>query len=294
MRSVDLVSSRKRAVEFAELLIPKSKSSATVVALHCSGSNYKQWEALGNALQREENLACRLVAPNLFGSGRTDPWGDQPMRPMTLDDQAALVEACVDETEDVYLVGHSHGGSVGLRYANRGVAGLVLFEPNCFFLGEAAGQSEDKWIDALAFVECLKIAAEKGDRNELGKLFWEFWFGDRPWDDLDQRKKDRLIEATMSTTYHEVISLLMARGTSTPGDLATLAALADTTHLIHSPEPGKGVAYVLSQQRNLFERLGCAFHVASGGNHLAPINHADATARQIVDCLLDCAARHGN
>ena len=55
-----------------------------VVALHCSGSNHKQWTPLCDALKYH----C-VVAPNLFGSRGTTAWPPRG-RPQTLDDSARL------------------------------------------------------------------------------------------------------------------------------------------------------------------------------------------------------------
>ena len=40
----------------------------SVLAVHASGCSYKQWGKIGPL------LSCSLVAPNLYGYGRSEPW----------------------------------------------------------------------------------------------------------------------------------------------------------------------------------------------------------------------------
>jgi pimeloyl-ACP methyl ester carboxylesterase len=56
----------------------------------------------------------RVRAVNLFGYGETLPWPAETIQ--SLDDQARLVETALPaNTDEVYLVGHSFGGSVAMR-----------------------------------------------------------------------------------------------------------------------------------------------------------------------------------
>ncbi|KAJ8601018.1 hypothetical protein CTAYLR_007957 [Chrysophaeum taylorii] len=264
---------KRRRVEFASRHL--AREGPVVVALHCSGSSYKQWSSLAVALENSGGFS-RLVAPNLFGSGRTEPWrgGEQ-----TLDDQAALVRACVDEP--CLIVGHSHGGSVAIRCGDLAL-GLVLFEPNHFFL---LGQD----LDALTFVHRMRAAAEADDRDEWGRLFWDFWFrqsDDDVWDDLAPDLKRKLVDPTLPHTYHEITSLLLAMGPGVERDLVVLDALGDKVHLLLSPEPGLGFRPVLARYRRLFATLGAQVFDAPVGGHVAPITHPDPTAAFVASHLL--------
>ena len=82
-----------------------------------------------------------MRAVNLFGYGRTPSWPDGATQ--SLDDQAALVEAVLSpDADEVYLVGHSFGGSVAMKAAarlRRRVTKLVLLEPNTINLLAQAG-----------------------------------------------------------------------------------------------------------------------------------------------------------
>lgn len=287
-----LASSRVIEVEYGSLKIPGSSPNLpVVVALHCSGSSYKQWDALGRELCGCPQLASKLIAPNLFGSGRTGAWPNE--RPLTLDDQAFLVAACVGDAE-CYVVGHSHGGSVATRYATicEESRGLILFEPNSFFLLEAAQKFHladlDAWLDGLAVIERIRLAVEASRRDEWGRLFWDFWLkrdDDADWDTLEAQDKAKFFKATSRHISHEITSILLARDFSTARDLNTVQALGGKVHLVVSPQPGLGAHRYLNQLATLFAKLKCPVHTAPEGGHLGPISHPEPTARLLAQCL---------
>ena len=103
-----------------------------VILIHSSGSGYQQWRSLTEALKDR----YQVLAFNLFGYGDTTPWPENTVQ--TFADHADLVLAlCSNSKGPVFIVGHSFGGSVALKAALRlghKVAGLVLLEPNPFYL----------------------------------------------------------------------------------------------------------------------------------------------------------------
>ena len=83
-------------------------SGPVVMLVHSSAAGARQWRRLMDDLKTD----FRVRAVNLFGYGKTPPW--PPAVPQSLDDQARLVEAALPaNAEEVCLVGHSFGGSVG-------------------------------------------------------------------------------------------------------------------------------------------------------------------------------------
>ena len=84
----------------------------TVVLLHSSGSSGRQWDPLVAGLHDR----FRLHAVDLHGHGGTPAW--QAGRPMSLEDDAALVEPLLLAPEGVRLVGHSYGGALALKLAS--------------------------------------------------------------------------------------------------------------------------------------------------------------------------------
>ena len=82
----------------------------TVILIHSSISSNQQWRLLVNSLKDR----FHVLAINLFGYGQTSPWTGNSNQ--TLYDQAKLViELCSEYKYPISVVGHSFGGSVGIK-----------------------------------------------------------------------------------------------------------------------------------------------------------------------------------
>ena len=82
----------------------------TIILIHSSMSNNQQWRLLVNTLRDR----FHILAINLFGYGQTSPWTVNSNQ--TLYDQAKLViELCSEYKYPISIVGHSFGGSVGIK-----------------------------------------------------------------------------------------------------------------------------------------------------------------------------------
>ena len=82
----------------------------TVILIHSSTSNNKQWRLLVNSLRDR----FHVLAKNLFGYGQTSLWTGNSNQ--TLYDQAKLViELCSVYKYPISIVGHSFGGSVVIK-----------------------------------------------------------------------------------------------------------------------------------------------------------------------------------
>ena len=119
-----------------------------IVLLHSSISSNQQWRLLVGALRDR----FHVLAINLFGYGKTSPWTENSTQ--SLFDQAKLViEICSKWQYPISIIGHSFGGSVGLKVASilrHQVKGLVLLEPNPFYLLNQHGRIG-------AYKECLEL-----------------------------------------------------------------------------------------------------------------------------------------
>jgi pimeloyl-ACP methyl ester carboxylesterase len=141
--------SPRSTVDFIEA----GRSGPLVILVHSSVAGARQWRRLMDDLQDR----FRVRAVNLFGYGKTPSWpGD---RSQTLLDQARLIEAALPAgTDEVYLVGHSFGGSVAMKaaalMAGR-VTRLVLLETNPFYLLKQAGEIA-AFAEAMALRDCIK------------------------------------------------------------------------------------------------------------------------------------------
>ena len=128
-------------------------SGPVVMLVHSSVSGARQWRRLMGDLK--DQFCVRAV--NLFGYGKTQPWQAENIQ--SLDDQACLVEAALPaNTDEVYLVGHSFGGSVAMKTAARlagRVARLVLLETNPFYLLAQSGRV-DAFAEAMELRDYIK------------------------------------------------------------------------------------------------------------------------------------------
>ena len=128
-------------------------AGAPVVLLHSSLSSKSQWAALAERLAPR----FRVIALDLCG------YGDNAMRAapesFTLDDEVRLVAGHVDRLVPphvrVHVVGHSYGGLVALRFAQRSrgrVASLSLYEPVAFGMLD---QDDATLVEVKRIAECM-------------------------------------------------------------------------------------------------------------------------------------------
>ena len=84
----------------------------TIILIHSSISNIKQWRLLVKSLKD----LFQVLVINLFGYGHTSPWNANSNQ--TLYDQTKLViELCSNYKYPISIIGHSFGGSVGIKLA---------------------------------------------------------------------------------------------------------------------------------------------------------------------------------
>jgi pimeloyl-ACP methyl ester carboxylesterase len=120
----------------------------------------------------------RVRAVNLFGYGKTPPWPNEIAQ--SLEDQARLVEAALPaRADEVYIVGHSFGGSVAMKAAarlNGRVTKLVLLEPNPLYLLAQSGRI-DAFAEAMEMRNCIEEFGGRGDWTLAAEKFSNYWAG---------------------------------------------------------------------------------------------------------------------
>jgi pimeloyl-ACP methyl ester carboxylesterase len=146
-----------------------------VVLLHASLSSKTQWSELAARLAPR----FRVIALDLCG------YGDSAMpaasRSFSLDDEIRLVADRLDRLVPphvrVHIVGHSYGGLVALRFAERfrgRVATLSLYEPVAF------GVLDRKDADIAKvrrIADCVQQLLKAGLRLQAAEIFVDFWSG---------------------------------------------------------------------------------------------------------------------
>lgn len=173
----------------------------TVIMLHCSASAGGQWQAL----QRHIGDDFKCVMPDLYGSGKTDPWPGREA--MSLSAEAALVTGLAARfSGPVHLVGHSYGGAVALRMATQNthrIKSLTLIEPVSFhLLRQGTPQDQELFQEIADLADTLCRAVISGDEwNAMGK-FVDYWNGKGTWISLPWEKRQQLAPRIRTTVQH--------------------------------------------------------------------------------------------
>lgn len=242
-----------------------------VVALHCSGSSGRQWDAYVERLP----AGLRLTAPDLMGNGREQAWN--PASPVTLEAEARRVLAAFPaDGAPVHLIGHSYGGAVALEIAMRWpekVRTLTLYEPVRFALldnDETAGVRQ-MIIEAGTRIVRLVCA---GRLHEAAAMFVDYWSGRGTWDK---------VPASRRQTFADRMPKVAAEFDALFGDDVPAGAYAQLTmpmRLIagmRSPLPARKVVEQLAMRC----RHAGVVHLAGLG-HMGPVTHPARVAAHLL------------
>jgi pimeloyl-ACP methyl ester carboxylesterase len=244
-----------------------------VIALHCSGSNGRQWRALTAELDSK----FTVIAPDLIGSGGAGHWhGEKPFR---LADEAALAVDIIDSFEQpVHLVGHSYGGGVALRVAVQRphrVASLSLYEPTAFHVLRSMGEEGRAALAEIARVAtAVDRAVLAGSYVAGARRFVDYWNAPGAYDQLKPAVQAEIVrfmpkgcldfrallnERTPLAAYRRIAaSTLMLRGETTPAPSALVT---------------RKLAAVMRPR---------AAETVAGAGHMGPVTHAEAVAQLIA------------
>ncbi|HET7096045.1 MAG TPA: alpha/beta fold hydrolase [Casimicrobiaceae bacterium] len=146
-----------------------------IVLLHSSLSSKSQWSELAARLAAR----FRVIALDLSG------YGDNPMpaasRPFSLDDEVRLVADRLDRLVPpdvrVHIVGHSYGGLVALRFAERcrsRVASHALYEPVAF---RVLPSGDPGLAEVKRVAETVRQLVTAGLRMQAAEIFVDYWSG---------------------------------------------------------------------------------------------------------------------
>ena len=261
-----------------------SETAPAILAVHPSGSTYKQWSGLAPLLT--PNKFSGLYGLNMFGYGLSDKWNAEH-REQTIQDQVLMVTSAASAAGEKswHLVGHSMGAGSVLATAGTytdltdTLASITVFEPNLFSLLQVGNAEEQRILaDGDGFFKEMMQAAKKEDWDMWGRLFYRFWFDGR-WDDLDKRTQKVLVGTTVPHTIHEIMSIKWAINQGP--DLARtmldrLASLPCKKTMVISAVPGIGSKDSLRALANLLRReTGFKIVHAPEGGHMGPVTHKD-------------------
>lgn len=250
----------------------RASTEEVVIALHCSGSSARQWDAYPKLLPR----GMHLVAPQLMGYFPGERW--TAGAPVSLEAEARrLGPLLFGATGPVHLVGHSYGGAVALQMALRWPARirtLTLFEPVRFalLLGSVEHARMGRAIAEAGQRICSHTAS--GRLKEAATLFVDYWSGAGAWDALPPVRQRAIVER-MPKVQAEFEALF-----TDPMPAWSYGALEMPMRLIsgsQSPQPARTVVELLARQCPQAEVVRL-----DGVGHMGPISHPGLVARQLA------------
>jgi pimeloyl-ACP methyl ester carboxylesterase len=238
-----------------------------VIMLRCSGGPDGQWQSLAQAMdERYLGLAPDLEAPA----------ADEEL-PRLADDVAALRAFADCHGETFHLVGHSHGGAVALRAAldmPERIASLTLIEPVAFHLLRPFAPL---WLEVRALAQALGDAVRAGTPAEGMARFVDYWNGAGTWDALAEGHRARLA-ACAARTVRDFAAVF-----AETADLRDYARLTMPTLLVCGESTTAPCRKLVDQLSVVLPRL--RREVVAGAGHMAPLTHAEATNRAILEHL---------
>lgn len=246
-----------------------------VVCLHSNGSSSGQWRALMEGLAPR----YRVLAADLYGSGRSPPWPAD--RKVGLRDEVELLEPVFARAGDPFtLVGHSYGGAVALIAAlarPQRVRAMALYEPALFALIDAESAPPNDADGIRGAVADAAAALDADDPARAAECFIDFWMGPGAWRQMPAPRKEPI--ATAIVNVRGWLTALSAE----PTPLHAFAALdIPVLYMIGtaSPASSRGVARLLTRTLPRvkvveFEGLG----------HMGPVTHPSVVNEAIASFL---------
>ena len=247
----------------------------TLICLHGSAGSPRQWQRLGERL----GPRYRVVAPGLIGYTDGPSWSGD--RPVTLDEEAAWVERWLDGAgAPVHLVGHSYGGAVALKVAQRRperVRSLVLYEPVLFRL-----LSGDALTDLVALGGETERACQAGDPAAAGRAFIDYWSGLGTWQRMSAAQ-----QGAVTQRMHKVVAefhALSTDSTAGPAYARLPMPILFLSGTLTRP-PTARIARVVQSFMPTASRIEMP-----GLGHLGPVTHPDAV-NALIALFLDSQQR---
>src|SRR5262249_20623064 len=167
-----------------------------VLLLHGSASSSAMWTPVISALKSR----FRLIAPDLIGYGRTDPWPDGYV--FGLEDELRLIEPLIEHLPGgAHVVAHSYGGVVALALPRAGrlrVRSLTLVEPVAFHVLHGDAQV---WAEFERFSSGFGERMAKGEVEDAMRHFVDYWSSAGTWEAMDEGARAHLRRAAQKITY---------------------------------------------------------------------------------------------
>lgn len=243
----------------------ESGSGEAVVCLHSSASSSGQWRALMESLSK----SYRVLAPDLFGYGRSPEW--PPDRELLLEDEIGLLAPILQSAQTFHLIGHSYGGLVALKLAlidPSRIASLIVYEPTCFFLLAQRADFGASWQEIAAIRAETSRLIDAGDPEASARLFVEYWVGPGAWSKTPDPARATVVKGMRKIRFE------WANGLDRPFPPDSLSSLTMPALFLtgsRSTAAARGVVQILRglvPHAELIELPGLG--------HMGPVTHPDA------------------
>lgn len=248
-------------VDGREIAVLDRGEGTPVVLVHSSGLSALQWGPLVPRLAARH----RVLAPDLLGYGKSDPWPDPDRFDLAAD--LAIVRAVIDHAgAPVHLLGHSYGGVLAMLAAQAApalVRSLVLYEPVAF--GVLAGRDPEGAADLAGADDGTFLdAATGGDLRWIAR-FIDYWGGAGAWTRLAPARQEALAGVGRKA-FLEVRSLMSLTSRAEDWRIPCPTLLMSGSR---SPRAARGVCRVLAECLP-----NARHHELDGAGHMAPVEEA--------------------
>lgn len=248
-----------------------------VILLHSTSSSGGQWKSLMERLSPK----YRLLAPDLFGYGRTAHWPQG--RADLIEDEVAIVKALMGLVPGaVHVVGHSYGGHVAARtalaYRDR-VVSLTLIEPAMHYLLAQAGERE-AYAEIRSIADSVLKSIKEGQLETAAAIFLDYWVGPGALNAIQPERKTAVVQSMRKLEYEWPFSLVRENAS-----IAELREVSTPTLLIC----GGKTTFALTRLTDLLARTlpSCKVVEIAGAGHMSPITHPEpvnAAVEEHIEC----------
>ena len=255
----------------------------SVVCIHGSASSSGQWRPLMDRLSDR----FRVIAPDLYGHGRTPPWPDH--RGMSVDDEVDLLEPAFRMAGGrFHLIGHSWGGAIALKTALRHLPellSLTLFEPALWSLLVADDPGSVASREIITNRDETQRMMDAGDYAGAGEYFIDYWVKPGTWKEMPEDRRSAFCNGMRAASPEWYASF----SETTP--LSAFAALNVPTLLLSgtaSTTPARDITALL------FKVLPQArLQKIEAAGHMGPVTHPDPVNGAIEAFLMEINGNPG-
>ena len=258
-------------------------AGAPVILAHCSGGTHAVWAPLVNTLRDR----YRVLAPDLLGYGRSEPWPvNATLHPWS--DLGAILTLARRADQPVHLVGHSYGGTVALeaaRILGPRVKSLTLVEPIAFHLLRLTGRMRE-WKEITDVGDRLTSALRLRHDRGAASVYVKYWVGRMRWWSMSATARRGVVQTVGKVgAEFELVSHLDA-------SIGDYRAIRAQTRLIageRTPKPARAIA------EELVQILPDAhLRVLPSAGHMSPLTHPNEVSSMIAEHIdavehCDCA-----